>query len=196
VVVAVSRCLLGERVRYDGGDKALPWLRSVPSTLLRVIPICPEVDAGLGVPREPIELRTAADGRVSVACVVTGRDVTAALEGTLPSYRALFERSRPDGFVLKRRSPSCALGSAPIDGQGAHDGFFAAWVATRYPACPRIDETGLGDPGMRRRFFEGLRRVRRAWGEGTASVEALERWLATCAANDASRSAVKPAPPA
>jgi hypothetical protein len=42
VVLAVSRCLLGERVRYDGGDKALPWLRSVPSTLLRVIPICPE----------------------------------------------------------------------------------------------------------------------------------------------------------
>jgi uncharacterized protein YbbK (DUF523 family) len=138
VVLVVSRCLLGERVRYDGGEKRLEWLLAAPRESVRVVPVCPETEAGLGVPREPIELRGPRDGRRLVG-LVTGRDVTARIREAMAARGAALADDPPEAFVLKSRSPSCGVGSALADGRRDADGLFAAWAADRWPHCPPVD---------------------------------------------------------
>jgi uncharacterized protein YbbK (DUF523 family) len=113
--VLVSACLLGERVRYNGADAA-----SASGVLARwvaegrVVPFCPEVAGGLGVPREPAEIQGPGGGAVleGTARVVTagGADVTRAF---LDGAQAALERARREGIrvaVLKEGSPSCGSG--------------------------------------------------------------------------------------
>jgi uncharacterized protein YbbK (DUF523 family) len=121
--VLVSACLLGERVRYDGKDAASSsdilarWVDEG-----RVVPFCPEVAGGLGVPREPAEIQgpggpAVLEGRARVV-TVGGADVTAAFLG---GAGAALERARGGGIrvaVLKEGSPSCGSGFV-------YDGSFA-----------------------------------------------------------------------
>lgn len=101
--VLVSACLLGERVRYDGKDKRADsavlarWV-----TEGRVVPVCPEVEGGLGVPRPPAAQQP--DGRV---LDVTGRDVTQAFDAGAAHAVALARRHGITVAVLKEGSPSC-----------------------------------------------------------------------------------------
>lgn len=116
-LVLVSECLLGGRVRYDGsaapsGHPVLAqWRRED-----RVVPFCPEVAAGLGIPRPPTEL---SQGR---AVTRDGRDVTAAFENGAQAALELCLRLGIHVAVLKERSPSC--GSSQIC-----DGTFACALA-------------------------------------------------------------------
>lgn len=179
LVFAVSRCLLGEHVRYDGGHKALAWILEAPATIVRCLPLCPEVEAGLGVPREPVELRRGPGGTRRVIGRVSGRDVTPALERAFEAIALRLEGQPPDAFVLKSRSPSCAVASASLDGRADADGEFTAWAAARWPECPLVDEHLLENAERVRRFFEVLRRGRARRGLCDGPVEAWERWLAT-----------------
>ncbi len=143
--VGVSACLAGQAVRWDGRDK-----RSEPLLALgrwvELLPVCPEVEAGFGVPRPPIRLERRGDA-VRVVDYGAGRDVTealqAAVERRLEGLAALPLR----GFVLKTRSPSC--GPAGVDlWEGAQArpeaaGVFAAQLAARWPTLPVTDEVAL-----------------------------------------------------
>lgn len=121
--ILVSACLLGERVRYDGRDAAHPhpvlerWAREG-----RLVPLCPEVAGGLGVPRPPAEIAGEGGDQVleGSARVLTcaGADVTGAF---LRGARAALEAARAAGVrlaVLKDASPSCGTRSI-------HDGSFS-----------------------------------------------------------------------
>lgn len=110
--VAISACLKGEAVRYDGTAKVLPTI-SVLSDALNLIPVCPEVAAGMSVPRPPIELMKSERGLEAL-----GRD-DADLNMTEP-LQLVAEQSLkqlPDflaGYIFKSKSPSCGLASTPI----------------------------------------------------------------------------------
>ena len=113
-VVAVSACLAGEKVRYDGGDKLLP-IYTLLYRELNLIAICPEMGAGLGVPRAPIQL-VEFDGQVRALGRENRRlDVTLALQNfaALSSQQLMNDYSLC-GYLWKSRSPSCGLGSTPL----------------------------------------------------------------------------------
>src|SRR5438045_2047378 len=80
--IGVSACLLGERVRYDGRDKRDAWLVDVLGPQVEWVPVCPEVEAGLGTPREPMNLGRDAAGRI---VLVTG-GVRTDLTKTMTDY--------------------------------------------------------------------------------------------------------------
>ena len=100
--VAISRCLLGQPVRYDGGSKPVPEVMSLAGKV-DVCPVCPEGAAGLPVPRPPAEQR---EGRVFLS---DGRDVTAEFARGSDACRDRALRSRVSLAVLKAKSPSCGV---------------------------------------------------------------------------------------
>lgn len=133
--VAVSACLLGRASRYDGGHKLLPGLPELLFALrAEVIPLCPEADAGLPIPRPPFDLYPAPDGSFrAIDC--TGTDLTPVLtrwiEATLPRLRD----APPDVFVLKSKSPSCNL-FPPLS-----PGLFAQALLAAFPDALFLDES-------------------------------------------------------
>ena len=130
--VMVSRCLMGHSVRYDGGHKAharvqalhrLGWVTSQP---------CPEVEAGLPVPRNPIDLIEINHG-FSVVERGTGRHLTPSIDAVAHRHIQAHSESPLDGFIFKSKSPSCAVGSAPVQNgpqvKGTTDGRFSKYSA-------------------------------------------------------------------
>lgn len=155
--LAVSRCLLGERVRYDGGHKLA---RGLVGRLVRdftLVPVCPEVEAGLGLPRESAHV----GGNPLMPRFVgnfTERDWTFRLMGWACERLAAFELRPVLGYVFKSGSPSCAARRmVPVLGPGGTPcgrslGLFARAFRERFPAVPLSDELELADPGELERF--------------------------------------------
>ncbi len=153
--VGISSCLLGEEVRYDGGHKRDSILADVLGDVFEWVPVCPEVEIGLGVPRAPMQLvRLGAGARLVTPS--TGADHTGAM--TTWAARRLDELASLQlcGYVLKSRSPSCGL-AVPLfeptgDAAGTARGLFAAALADRLPELPIEEEAALADPARRGRF--------------------------------------------
>jgi len=153
-LIGISSCLLGERVRYDGGDKLDPWLSSVLGPEVEWVPVCPEVEAGFGTPREPMDLvRDPQHGVVLVTSRVR-LDLTAALRTFAERRVEELAALELDGYVLKAGSPSCAI-SRPIDTDSDRTpGLFAEALMGRLPNLPVADEHQLADAEQRRRFVD------------------------------------------
>jgi uncharacterized protein YbgA (DUF1722 family)/uncharacterized protein YbbK (DUF523 family) len=154
--VGVSSCLLGEEVRFNGGHKRYRFLTDSLDPYVDWVPYCPEVEIGLGTPREAIRLT--AGGRL----VNRGgtADHTAAM-AALPLPADL------DGYVFKAKSPSCGIRAIPRyrdDGQRDHGraadqagrGLYAARVLSAFPLLAVEDEGRLNDPGLREAFVERI----------------------------------------
>src|SRR5262245_7283318 len=106
--IGISMCLLGENVRYDGGHKREPFVTGVLSRFVEFVAVCPEMDVGLGVPREPIRL-VDVGGRIHLRGVKSETDHTAAMQRY--SRRKVRELAQHDlcGYILKKDSPSCGM---------------------------------------------------------------------------------------
>ena len=146
--VGISACLLGERVRYDGGHKRHEWLVDVIGRDVHWVPVYPEVEAGFGTPREPMDLVCTPDGAVALITKHTHRDVTSTLKNF--AVRRVEELATEDlsGYVLKADSPSCGLYDAPSRG------LFADALVARFPDLPVEDERQLADASRRRQFVD------------------------------------------
>ena len=155
-LLAVSACLLGCSVRYDGGDKYEPWIVEVLGKVADFLPICPEEGIGLGTPRPPIRLagppdRPRAQGIADPSLDVTGRLRAYALE-MLPRL------GNVSGYILKSRSPSCGLRGVKLFADGERysregAGIYAAFIAAHLPHLPLVDEEELRDPRLREEFM-------------------------------------------
>jgi uncharacterized protein YbbK (DUF523 family) len=165
--VGISRCLLGDDVRYDGTNKRSAAVVEL-STHVEWVPICPEVEVGMGVPREPIQLVAAAGGvrsageHVRLRGVHSREDWTERMHDWARERAAALAAQRIAGFVLKARSPSCGPAGVLVHRGGAEAtpagrGLFAEALATAIPDLPLIDEEVLEDPREREQF---IRRVR------------------------------------
>jgi uncharacterized protein YbbK (DUF523 family) len=156
--IGISQCLLGDHVRYDGGHKRDALFADTLSLQVEWIPVCPEVEAGLGVPREPMRLAgTAASPRL--VTVTSGTDHTDAMQQF--SARRLRELERLDlaGYVFKARSPSCGIGRVPlVNAQGVETpdgvGLFAQALMEHFPLLPVEDEDRLHDPEILKDFLK------------------------------------------
>ena len=147
--MGVSSCLLGEEVRFNGGHKRFRFLTDELDPYVDWVPYCPEVEIGLGTPREPIRLT--ADGRLVNRSGTA--DHTSAMTG-LPLPIAV------DGYVFKAKSPSCGVRGIPRyrdDGEasGAYGGgLYAERVIAEFPLLAVEDEGRLNDAGLREAFAE------------------------------------------
>jgi uncharacterized protein YbbK (DUF523 family)/uncharacterized protein YbgA (DUF1722 family) len=157
--VGISACLLGERVRYDGGHKRDRFLADVLGKRVEWVPVCPEVELGLGIPRPPIDLvRVGTEIRLIVG--PTGEDITETMRA-YAAWRAKGLASLElDGYVLKSRSPSCGLARVPVrdrdDGEATGRGLFADALAVTMPQLPMEEETRLRRVPVRAHFVERL----------------------------------------
>lgn len=165
--VGISRCLLGEDVRYDGTNR----LSSAVETLTPFVDwvaVCPEVEVGMGVPREPIQLVRHPDGvGVGQELVVligtqSGEDWTERMEKWAKERVAALAAVRISGFVLKARSPSCGPAGVLVHGDNdapspSGRGLFAEALTVLMPGLPMIDEEALEDTKTRERFVQTVR---------------------------------------
>ena len=128
--VGISACLAGERVRWDGTDRLRQRIVDVIGAMAELVRVCPEVELGLGVPREKIHI---VDGVRLVSD--SGRDLTDAMAAWAEARLARTDVADLSGWIFKARSPSCDVGS----------GRFAAAVRARWPQLPVVDEESLED---------------------------------------------------
>jgi FdhD protein len=153
--IGISSCLLGERVRYNGEHKRAPWLDAL-APLVEWVPVCPEVEVGMGVPREPVRLNAAPGGPFMVT-VHTGVDHTAAMRAWSARRIDALADAGISGYVLKKDSPSCGLTSVKVfegDAVARADGrgLFADALVTRLPGLPVVEEDRLADERERAAF--------------------------------------------
>lgn len=147
--VGISACLLGERVRYDGGDKRDDWLVDVLGPRVEWIAVCPEVEAGLGTPRPPMNLVRTAAGGVVLMTTTLQPELTETMQRYSERRAGQLAAARLDGYVLKAGSPSCGM-----DLGDAGRGLFAGALIERMPDLPVVDERQLADPIARERFVD------------------------------------------
>lgn len=161
--LGISACLLGERVRWDGGDKREGrLLAALAKDVGEWVSVCPELELGLGAPREPVRLARRG-GRVRMLGVTSGADHTEAMERWVGRRVAELERLGLHGYVLKARSPSCGAADVKVhDARGrvaSQDGrgLFARELIERLSGMPVEDEERLADPRRLARFVAAAR---------------------------------------
>lgn len=158
VPVAISACLAGQPVRYDGTDKHDPAIYPLLAANLALQPLCPELDAGLGVPRPPVQLVAGSDGIRAQGRDDAALDVTALLQTQARLRADALLRSAPPlcGYIWKSRSPSCGWHSTPLYGTGktaTTSGLAAAEIGRRMPWLAMVEETTLHDSAAARAFI-------------------------------------------
>jgi len=155
--VGVSSCLLGESVRYDGGHKRDAFVSELLAKFVEWVPVCPEAESGLGVPRPP--MRLVRDGRgVRMVEIQSGVDRTRAVarwaSGRLRSLRTL----ALCGYILKKDSPSCGMERVKVYSEGMPErngiGIYARALREAFPNLPVEEEGRLRDPELRENFIE------------------------------------------
>ncbi|RLA21414.1 MAG: DUF523 domain-containing protein [Gammaproteobacteria bacterium] len=158
--IGVSGCLLGHLVRYDGRGKLHPAISQLSSEF-ELIPLCPEVGAGMAVPRPSVQLVELEGSLFALGVENRELDVTRQLESYLQSQINIIKTL--SGLILKARSPSCGTGSTPLfDNNGEEighgSGLFSRDIQKQFPALPIIDEETFDDPLLSDRFLHHVKR--------------------------------------
>ena len=153
--LGVSACLLGARVRFDGGHKRNRFIIEELGAHFEFVPFCPEVAIGMGTPRPSIRLVGEVQAPRAIASRNDGLDVTEALQ----EYSTTTARQLDGfcGFVFKKDSPSCGMERVKVYGdtgmpQRNGSGIFARAVQEANPLLPVEEEGRLNDPGLRENF--------------------------------------------
>jgi uncharacterized protein YbgA (DUF1722 family)/uncharacterized protein YbbK (DUF523 family) len=158
VKLGVSSCLLGEKTRYDGGHKWEWFITETWGPHLELVPVCPEVECGFGVPREVMRLEgDAAAPRLRT--VKTRKDHTELMLHWTGKRLTNLEAEDLWGFIFKSNSPSCGPGRVKVfDARGTPVkrgiGLFAAGFMARFPLIPVEDEGRFHNPRIRENFIE------------------------------------------
>ncbi|MFV2071887.1 MAG: YbgA family protein [Thermoanaerobaculales bacterium] len=158
--VGVSSCLLGQEVRYDGEHRFDPFVAEKLSSWVSWVPVCPEVEIGLGVPRPAIRLQ-GRPGAPRLLEPASENDLTDRMRRFAQERIEGWQKLGLDGCVLKSRSPSCGPRRVKVltnEGRVVRRGvgLFAGALAARWPDLPVEEEGRLGDPALRENFVERL----------------------------------------
>lgn len=156
--LGISRCLLGDEVRFDGGHKRDNFLTDVFGRYVEWVPVCPEVEAGLGTPREAMRL-VGDPQEPRLVTIKSGTDHTRALNTMTTNRIAELKELDLSGFVFKRGSPSCGVERVRVyteHGMPSHNGvgIFARAFVEQFPLIPVEEEGRLCDAPLRENFIE------------------------------------------
>jgi uncharacterized protein YbgA (DUF1722 family)/uncharacterized protein YbbK (DUF523 family) len=163
--IGISACLLGQEVRFDGGHKRDAFLTKVLGPYVEYVPVCPEVEMGLGTPRETLRLVRQPAG-LRMITTRTGTDHTDGMQRWSNTRLTELEHDDLSGYVLKKDSPSCGMERVKTYGAAmmpARDGrgIFDSALLERYPLLPVEEEGRLSDPTLRENFIERIFAYRR-----------------------------------
>ena len=158
-LVGVSRCLLGDAVRYDGKSKTNQIVLQQLDRIFKLIAVCPEVEAGLTVPRPPVQLTTS----ITNPRLIGRDDASVDITDVMQNYcnRKTAELKPLAGFVFKSRSPSCGLNSTPVFINGdcvtqTGRGIFAQTLCTAYPDLAVIEDCELENKTQLNKFIQSV----------------------------------------
>jgi len=160
IKLGISSCLLGERVRYDGGHKLDHFIRDTLGLFIEWVPVCPEVESGLPVPREAMRLVGSPEAPRLVKSR-SGDDYTDSMAGWAEKKLAEIAREDLCGFIFKSKSPSSGMRGVKVYGPSgipsrAGVGIFARAFMEKFPHTPVEDDGRLCDPGLRENFIERI----------------------------------------
>ena len=163
--LGISSCLLGDKVRYDGGHKLDCFLRDTLGPYVKYVPVCPEVECGLPVPREAMRL-VGDPAAPRLVTVKTGSDHTERVLSWARRRVCALEQEDLSGFVFKSKSPSSGMARVEVHtGKGRvvkrGVGLFARTFMAHFPLLPVEDDGRLHDPGVRESFIDRVFSMRR-----------------------------------
>jgi uncharacterized protein YbgA (DUF1722 family)/uncharacterized protein YbbK (DUF523 family) len=167
--IGVSACLLGQEVRYDGQHKHDSYITGVLSRWFDFVPVCPEFELGLGVPREAMRLEGDPENP-NLVTIKTRKDLTRPMKSWCAGRVRELESEGLCGFIFKSKSPSSGMARVKIYPAGggmavkAGRGLFARAFMDHFPNLPVEEEGRLNDPGLRENFIERVFTLKR-WRE-------------------------------
>ncbi len=177
--LGISSCLLGNKVRYDGGHKRDAWIVDTLGRYVDFVPVCPEVEIGLPIPRNSLRL-VGEPQNPRLVMQKTGEDLTARMRGWAQGRNAQLADEGLCGFIFKRASPSSGMERVKVYRDVPEDqaakagppaltgvGIFADEFMRHFPLLPVEEEGRLNDPGLRENFIE--------------RIFAMQRWRALLA---------------
>jgi uncharacterized protein YbbK (DUF523 family) len=154
---------VGDEVRYDGTHRLDETVIALLGPYVEWVPVCPEVEIGMGAPREPVQLVASEEGvasmgqRVRLVGISSREDWTDRMHAWARDRAQELARLDLSGYVFKARSPSCGIDDVVvrgIDGDRRGRGLFAQALIDALPDLPVTDEAALADPLTRARFLE------------------------------------------
>lgn len=156
-IVAISSCLLGENVRYDGGNKRDDYIIDVLGKQFEFLPVCPEVSIGLGVPRSPIQMMKINNKICLRGLIAIESDFTDAMQRYSDDF--VSQCDCISGYIFKSKSPSCGLSNVPVYNLAGEmlqysAGMFAGKIVFARSELPVIDEQLLMLEGQAERFIK------------------------------------------
>lgn len=158
--LGISACLLGQRVRYDARLKQHAVVVNQLSQLVALLPVCPEMECGLQVPREAIQLEDDM-AQPRLRTVNSHIDLTTQLADWSQQRLELLRQAQLDGYLFKSKSPSCGLVDTPVFAEddrilGYDAGLYARAVKNKFPDLPVCDEKALDDFSRWNRFVDQI----------------------------------------
>lgn len=176
--IGVSACLLGHSVRYDGGHKRHRAVTETLSRIFDIVAVCPEWEAGMGIPREPVELVGDPEEPLMIG-KRSGTDWTETMRRHGRRRAAEIEKLEVSGFILKQGSPSCGLDGVPVQSGRADlagQGLFARTLTESLPLMPMEEEGRLDHAPLCENFVERVYAYRR-WRDWTGGEASLGRLM-------------------
>ncbi len=161
--IAISSCLLGERVRYDGESKLQSWLVDCGDVVW--VPVCPEVEVGMSIPREAIQIEESCDG-IKLLGVESRQDWTEQMNNFARQRVLQLQAADIVGYVFKARSPSCGIGDVPLMGAlgqtvvGKTNGIFCDVLMEMWPELSIANEVMMSDAKQRVEFLQRVQQTR------------------------------------
>ncbi|MBW2366453.1 MAG: DUF523 domain-containing protein [Deltaproteobacteria bacterium] len=165
IKIGVSACLLGNNVRYNGGHARDHFLTDTLGRYVTFVPVCPESECGLGIPRETMHLAGDPDNPRLVT-TKTRIDYTEKMKTWAHKRLAALARENLCGFIFKKNSPSCGMTRVKVfndKGQPVKtgSGIFARMFMDRFPLIPVQEDGRFHDPLIRENFIEQIFTMKR-----------------------------------
>jgi uncharacterized protein YbgA (DUF1722 family)/uncharacterized protein YbbK (DUF523 family) len=165
IKLGISSCLLGQRLRYDGGHKLDRFLVNTLGQFVEYVPVCPEVECGFGIPREAFRL-TGDPQSPRLITSKTKKDVTERMVKWAKKRVVDLEGKDLCGFIFKSRSPSSGMERVKVyneQGMPAKrgTGIFAGIFMAHFPLIPVEEDGRLHDPKIRENFIERVFAMKR-----------------------------------
>ncbi len=163
--IGISSCLLGKKVRFDAGHKHDRYVTDVLGPFVKFVPVCPEIEVGMGVPREAVRLVGDAENPRMVGNR-SEEDWTERMNSYASRRVKRKDLAELSGFILKNRSPTCGMERVKVYVSHGHSqrkgtGLFAAALLSQFPDLPIEEEGRLTDAELRENFVERIFAYRR-----------------------------------